>query len=385
MSRWILVVGLLAGAVICAFLFGPGVVEASMNRVTNRPPYSISNRARAIIEKQGIVDLHADSLLWGRNLAERSSRGQVDIPRLAEAGVALQAFTVVTKTPRGQNFQRNSGDTDNIQFLALLERWPLDAYRSLAARALHQAARLAEFERRSNGAFRIVRSRADLAQYLEARRGNPKLSAGFLGIEGAQALDGRLENVKPLYDAGFRMMSPSHFYDTEFGGSSAGVEKGGLTEDGKRLVARMESMSMLVDLAHAAPKTIDDVLAIATRPVVVSHTGVKGTCDTVRNLSDDHLRAIARNGGLIGIAYFDFAVCGKDAAAVARAILHAAQVAGVEHVALGSDFDGAVETPFDTTGVGLIADALLASGMSENDVAQVMGRNALRFLAAQLP
>jgi microsomal dipeptidase-like Zn-dependent dipeptidase len=142
---------------------------------------------------------------------------------------------------------------------------------------------------------------------------------------------------------------------------------------------------MLVDLAHASARTIDDVLAMATRPVVVSHTGVRATCDNARNLSDDQLRRIAATGGVIGIGYWDTAVCGQDAAAITRAIAHAASVVGPEHVALGSDFDGAVSVPFDTTGLAVLVDALLAAGLREEAIAQIMGGNVVRLLGQSLP
>ena len=150
------------------------------------------------------------------------------------------------------------------------------------------------------------------------------------------------------------------------------------------MVRRMEDRRMLVDLAHASSKTVDDVLAIARRPVLVSHTGLKGACDSPRNLSDDHLRRIARGGGIVGIAYFEVAVCGTDARAIARTITHAIDVVGVDHVALGSDFDGAIAAPFDTTGLPLLVDALLEAGFNESTIAQIMGGNALRFLLENL-
>jgi microsomal dipeptidase-like Zn-dependent dipeptidase len=147
----------------------------------------------------------------------------------------------------------------------------------------------------------------------------------------------------------------------------------------------MEEKRMIVDLAHASPKTIEEVLAMARRPVVVSHTGVRGTCDNTRNLSDDQLKAIARTGGVIGIGYWDTAVCGPDASAIARAIRYTANLVGVEHVALGSDYDGAIPAPFDTTGVVQITDALIAEGFSESDIEKIMGGNVFRLLAANLP
>jgi microsomal dipeptidase-like Zn-dependent dipeptidase len=181
------------------------------------------------------------------------------------------------------------------------------------------------------------------------------------------------------------MMSPSHFFDNDIGGSAHGVEKYGLTEKGKEVIRRMEAKGMLVDVAHASAKTIDDVLAMATKPVVVSHTGVKGTCDNQRNLSDDQLRSIAKTGGVIGIGFWDTAVCGQDAASIARAIRHAVNVAGIEHVGLGSDYDGAVKAPFDASGIALITDALINEGFSDEEIARVMGGNTIRLLLENLP
>ncbi len=385
MRKFILWLAVPLLAVLAAvFLWLPGFVGGSMNRVRQKPPYRVSARARDLWRRIPIVDLHADSLLWSRDLLERGSWGQVDVPRLIEGGVALQAFTIVTKTPRGLNFERNTGDSDNITLLSLVERWPPATWSSLTQRALYQASRLRDLEARSHGRFTIVRSAEDLRRYLERRRADPEITAGFLGVEGAHALDGDLANLSLLYQAGVRMMSPTHFFDNDIGGSSAGAEKTGLTAKGREMIRLMEARHMLVDVAHASPRTVDDVLAVATRPVIVSHTGVDGTCSNSRNLSDAQLRAIAHTGGVIGIAYFEVAVCGTGAAAIARAIRHAADTAGVDAVALGSDFDGAVEAPFDTTGLGLLIDALLDAGFREDEIAKIMGGNALRVLLAAL-
>ena len=368
------------------FLFGvlPGQVEKNMNAVLNKPPYTVSERAKALQKKIDIVDLHADTLLWARDVLARGSRGHIDVPRLIEANVALQAFSAVTKTPRGINFERNTDETDNILLLSLAELWPPRTWTSLTQRALYLASRLQQAAARSDGKLSVIRTPADLTSYLDRRHHEPGITAGLLTIEGAQALEGAVENVDVLYEAGFRMMSPSHFFDTEMGGSSAGVDKIGLTGKGREMVQRMQARHMLVDVAHASPKTIDDILSFATRPVVASHTGVKGTCDNSRNLSDDHLRRIAATGGLIGIAFFEFAVCGPDAKAIARAIRHAADVAGVDHVALGSDFDGAIAEPFDVTGLGLLIDALIDSGFGEDDIAKIMGGNAIKLFTGAL-
>jgi membrane dipeptidase len=331
------------------------------------------------------VDLHADSLLWGRDLNRRGESGHVDVPRLIAGHVAIQAFTVVTKTPRGLNVQRNDDRTDMITPLAILSRWPPRTWGSLRERALYQARRLQDAAGDSQGRLTVLRTREDLARYLERRKTEPAITAGLLGLEGAHALEGDLAAADALFDAGFRMMALTHFFDTEWAGSAHGVAKGGLTGKGRALVRRMEERHILLDLAHASPRTIAEALAMATRPVVVSHAGVKGTCDNVRNLSDGELRGVAATGGVVGIGFWDTAVCGRDPAAVARAIRYAVTVAGIDHVGLGSDWDGAVSVPFDAASVVELTDALLAAGFSDDEVAKVMGGNAVRLLSSVLP
>ncbi|KAF0250139.1 MAG: peptidase M19 renal dipeptidase, partial [bacterium] len=312
-------------------------------------------------------------------------RGQVDIPRLIEGNVAIQAFTVVTKTPRKLNIEKNDDKTDNILLLALCERWPIATWTSLTERALFQAKRLHGFASNSEGKLRIIKSKTDLESYLQDREKTPSITAGFLGIEGAHALDGKITNIDVLFDAGFRMMAPTHFFDNEIGGSAHGLERAGLTDLGKEMIKKMEARHMIIDLAHASPKTIDDVLALATGPVVVSHTGIKGTCDNNRNLSDEQIKNIAHKGGIIGIGYWDTAVCGKDAKAIVKAIRYVVDLVGVDYVALGSDFDGAVIVPFDTTGIVQITDTLLETGLTEKEIRKIMGGNLLRVLMESLP
>jgi len=386
MKKILIVTGVivLLGLAVLFFVV-PAQVEKSMNVTLNAPPYPASERAVELHKRLLIADLHADSLLWNRDLLERGSRGHVDVPRLIEGNVALQAFTIVTKTPRGMNIEANDASTDNVTLLAIAERWPVSAWSSLKERTLYQAGKLQDAAARSGGKLTLIKTSADLSSYLDRRAQDPAITAGFLGVEGAHALDGDLANIDALFDAGIRMMAPTHFFDNDIGGSAHGVEKGGLTEKGKEMIRRMEAKRMIVDVAHASAKTIDDVLALATRPVFVSHTGVKGTCDNARNLSDDQLKAIAATGGVIGIGYWDTAVCGTDARAIARAIRYATNLVGVEHIALGSDYDGAIPAPFDTTGLVQITDALMAEGFSEEEIGMIMGRNVLRLLVENLP
>jgi membrane dipeptidase len=367
------------------FLTIPRLVDEQQNKILKKPPYTASQRAFSLHKELIVADLHADSPLWGRDLLERSDYGQVDIPRLADGNVALQVFSLPTKSPHGLNIESNDDKSDDIFWLAVVELWPPKTWNSLAQRALYQARRLHQFERGSRGGFVVIETSADLSSYLQRRQSNSRLTAGLLSIEGAHALDGNLENLDVLYRAGYRMMSPSHSFDNDIGGSAAGVHKTGLTEKGREWVRQMESRHMIIDLAHASPKTIEEVLAIATRPVVVSHTGVKGTCNNNRNLTDDQIRAVASKGGLIGVGFWDTATCGTDAAAIAKAMRYIADRVGTDHVALGSDFDGAVTEPFDTTGVVEITDAMLQAGFSEQDIRLIMGENVMKFLQANLP
>lgn len=375
---------LLGGFLIFFFVFAPSYIESSLNPIINRPPYKIAENAGKLHEKLLVADLHADSLLWNRDLNEDSSIGQVDVPKLIGGNVALQAFTVVTKTPRNLNIERNTDETDNIFWLALAQHQPLENLWSLTKRATFQAGKLREYADRSGGKLVVIKTKRDLKSFLE-RRKTEKIVGGWLGIEGAHALDGKPENVDVLFDAGFRMMAPTHFFDNEMGGSAHGAEKYGLTDKGKEMIRRMEAKNMLVDVAHASEKTLEDVLQIATKPVVVSHTGVKGTCDNNRNLSDGQLKAIAKTGGLIGIGFWDTAICGEDARSIARAIRYTANLIGSPHVALGSDFDGSVKAPFDASGTGLITEALLNEGFTDEEIAQIMGGNIVKLLSENLP
>ena len=375
----------LALLIILFFSVLPSQVDQRANQVLATSYPTPSGRAQALHQKLFIVDLHCDALLWNRDLLARNNRGEVDVPRLIEGNMALQAFTVVSKVPLGLNIERNGDSKDMITLLAVAQRWPFATWGSLKQRALHQAQKLHEFAANAEGKFIIIKTREDLQNYLARRQENQNITAGFLGSEGAQVLEGNLENLDELYDAGFRMMAPTHFFDTEIGGSAHGLEKGGLTALGRDWVKKMEEKKIIIDLAHASPQTIDDVLALTTRPLVVSHTGVKGTCDNTRNLSDDHVKRIAQTGGVIGIGFWDTAVCGTDARAIAKSIRYAANLAGVEHVGLGSDFDGAVKTPFDAAHIIQLTEALLAEGFSDEEIALIMGGNALRVLQEVLP
>lgn len=380
----LIVVGILVIGFLLVVFTVPGYIDSSTNIVLPDRLISITPEARRLHAALRVVDLHDDLLLWNRDPLERHARGHADLPRLLEGRTAIQVFSAVTKSPRGLNYDSNTGDSDNITLLTVLQRWPPATWRSRTQRALHQARRLRDAARRSAGALTVIVSAADLDAFLNTPNAGTTALGGILAIEGLHALDGQLANVDTLYAAGYRMMGLTHFFDNEVAASAHGVSKGGLTELGRQIVRRMEALGIAVDLAHLAPAGVDEVLRMATRPVVVSHTGVQATCPGPRNLTDDQLRAIATNGGLIGIGYWDGAICEASAPSAARAMRHVALVAGVQHVALGSDFDGATEVPFDASQLVQMTQALLAEGFSEIEIRGIMGENAIRFLRASL-
>jgi membrane dipeptidase len=381
--RYKIAIGLVLVLAIAAAV-APAIAEHELNP-TRWPNHTPTAKAKKLHAQLRVVDLHADSLMAPRDLSDRSSRGHLDLPRLREGGIVLQGLGIVTKVPRGMNMQRNSGDSDLIRYLAIGSRWPPRTWDSLIERAVYQTERAAELEQREAGHFVVVRTRENLAQLLERRKWDKAAVGGLVGIEGAHALESKIENLDRLFAGGVRWVGLAHFFDNEWAGSAHGVDQGGLTARGRVLVARLEALKVTIDLAHSSARTITDVLAIARRPVIVSHTGVAGTCRGPRNLTDAQLKAVAANGGLIGIGFWDVATCGADTAAIARAIAHTIAIAGVDHVALGSDFDGAVTEPFDASGLAYVTDALLSAGVDEGTIKKVMGENALAFWARNLP
>jgi membrane dipeptidase len=231
----------------------------------------------------------------------------------------------------------------------------------------------------------VIETKGDLKKFISDRKSNHSLSSGMLGLEGAQPLEGELSNLDEFYRAGVRYIGLAHFFDNEWAGSAHGMNKGGLTDIGKGLIRKMDSLHIMIDLAHASQHTINDVLAIHDGPLLVSHTGVKGVCNNQRNLSDKHLIEIGKRNGLIGIGMWVTAVCGRDAAATAKSIRYVADKIGVDKVALGSDWDGAFEMHFDVTGLPRIVDALQQEGFTRSEIELIMGGNVRDFFLRSLP
>jgi len=372
-------------AIVSFFAFVPTQLDGYLNPVSEHQPYSPSEQARRLHNQLFVGDWHADSLLWNRNLNQRHDYSHVDIPRLQAGNVGLQMFTTVTRSPRGLNYDENASDApDNIKSLVLTQRWPIDTWTSLTARALHQARKLHTFAAQ-NSDLVIIKTKGDLANFVQNRKSKPKLVGGLLGTEGSHALDGKLHNVQNLFDAGFRMMSLQHFFDNKLGGSLHGQSQSGLTTFGREVVNEIARLSIILDVSHSSEAVVEDVLKIAKSPLVVSHTGFKGHCDTARNISDALMQKIAAQGGLIAVGYWKGAVCGETPRDVVKAMQYGLELVGEDHLSLGSDFDGTVRTAFDTSELVALTDEMLKASFTDSQIRKIMGGNMLKLLTQQLP
>lgn len=389
MKRWIRWGGgaviALAGLGVAAAAVVPPMLDARMNPVREHAPYAVSPAAAALHASVPVADLHADTLLWARDPAKRHTRGHTDLPRLREGSVFLQVFTAVTKSPSGLNYDENdAGASDDITKLAIAQRWPRRTWSSLEERARYQAARLARVAA-ADEAFEIVRTRTDLAAALARRESVPATMVGILGTEGAHPLEGDIAAVERLFADGYRVMGLQHFFDNALGGSLHGRSGEGLTAFGREAVAEMDRLGIVVDVAHSSEAVVRDVLAQTTRPVIVSHTGFEGHCSSPRNIPDALIAQIASRGGLIGVGYWRDVICDDSPAGIADAIAYGVATFGAEAIALGSDFDGTVTTALDASELAAITQALMDRGMTEAEIRGVIGENAVRFFAANLP
>jgi microsomal dipeptidase-like Zn-dependent dipeptidase len=375
---------LIAAAAIGFFGIAPGYVEGAMNQIDGKPLIAVSDEAKALHKTLNIVDLHSDTLMWNRDLNESASRGHMDLPRLQEGNVALQLFSSVTKTPKNQNYDGNGADTDNITLLTIAQLQPVKTWSSLVERSLYHAQKRDAAVAGSNGSINAVDTAGQLDALLAARQKDKRAVGAMLTIEGLQNLEGKAANLDRLYDAGFRMAGLTHFFDNELAGSMHGLKKGGLTPFGRDIVRRMEAKGMIIDIAHLSHKGVAEVLAMATRPVVSSHGGVQATCKVNRNLTDDEVRGVAKTGGIIGIGYWDGALCDTSPRAAAKAMKHVRDLVGIQFVALGSDYDGATTVRFDTSQLVQVTQALMEEGFTAAEIRAVMGENALRVIRAGL-
>jgi len=368
---------------------------------------SVSEKAKRLQSSSIVVDTHDDTtqrLLDPRfDLAFRHADGNIDIPRMREGGLTAIFFSIwIPGKIMGP---------EAVQ------------------KAIHQIDAVREAVRKHPNDLILATTAADVRT---AKKEN-KIAA-LMGVEGGHMMGNDLAVLRTFAALGVRYMTLTHMENNEWADSStAKPEHNGLTDFGKDVVREMNRLAMIVDISHVSDKTFCDVLATSKAPVFASHSSCRALCSAARNMTDDMIRDLAKNGGVIQINYHvgflsqefrdyeavhpdaekeineevkkrcgdneacryvegdqvvrEFMEAGKlpkvDWNLIVEHIDHAVKIASADHVGLGSDFDGAV-MPIgmqDVTHIPQITDALLKKGYSESDVRKILGENTLRVLS----
>jgi len=333
----------------------------------------ISREATDIYLDSDVIDLHIDSFIWqriwGYDLRKRHGHGvlgarlysQVDFPRALEAQLTGATWVITTNPGRSSRGRR-------LAFQRNLRR-----LRQIFAEVSDQ--------------FAIVRS---AAEYRAARDQNKH--AGFVGIQGGNALDDGLDALDDLDDTVLRI-TLVHLSTSSLGVTSAPLagNDAGLTDFGRQYVERLNDKKIFVDLAHISRRGFFDVIEVhdPSQPLLVTHTGVCGVHRHWRNLDDEQLRAIAGSGGTVGIMYQSSFLgdpyLGGRASRIVDHLEHIVRTVGEDHASLGSDWDGAIVTPRDMpTCLELprLVQLMLDRGWDSDRIRKILGANFLRVVAA---
>lgn len=359
-------------------------------------------RARRLATQYIGIDSHIDTmqreLILHEDLAERWGHGHADLPRLREGGVRAPFFALWVPTYyKGAEAVRRTLEL-----------------RDAAQRLFDQHPDQVELAQSASDIERIVKS--------------GKIAA-VLTTEGGHQIDDDLAVLREYRRRGILAMTLTHFRNNDWADSSTDKpEHNGLTPFGKEVVREMNRIGMIVDVSHVSDKTFYDAIAVSTKPVILSHSSCRALSDVPRNVTDDMLRALAKNGGVVGINFGEGFVNPKDAEMLKRAVNnisykvpdlvgkalddyaaeelkrdmapqkvaatiddvvaqidHAVKVAGIDHVGIGSDFDGISGPPNgleDISKMPYLVAALLKKGYSDDDVKKIMGGNTLRVIRA---
>ncbi len=357
--------------------------------------------------KPYIIDLHCDTPMRmkaeGFDIGLRNDHGQVDIPRMRDGGVSAVFFSVYCEGARGKTPEKYAEALEIIDLIQnQVGRFPRDL------------------------------TMTGSAEGIEAARDDGKIAI-LLGIEGGHMIDSSLDNLRRLYALGGRYLTLTHAKHTPWAGSSGDTpaDDPGLTEFGREVVGELNRLGMMVDVSHISDKTFAAVMETTKAPVIASHSSCRAISNHPRNMTDDMIRQVAENGGVVHINYYNgfldedyraranaakqfsekLAAARKELAdkpkelaqaewriamekidAVGRVSFarlldhfeHAVKVGGVEHVGLGSDFDGVEEElpegMLDISKMPALMEGLRGRGLSEDDVAKIMGGNTLRVM-----
>ena len=357
-------------------------------------------RARKLAAEAIGIDSHIDTvqrvLVMGEDLGKRWDAGHVDIPRLQEGGTHAPFFAlwVPVYFPGAEAVRRTLDLRDAMQSV-------LDTHKDQ---------------------MELATTAADIRRIVKAG----KISV-FLTVEGGHTIDDDLRVLRMYYQLGVRSMTLTHSRNNNWADSATDKPvHNGLTDFGREVVREMNRLGMLVDVSHVADKTFYDTLSVTSKPVIVSHSSMRAISPVPRNVTDEMLWALAKNGGVIGISFGEGFVNPKDAEALESAIKtettgpaltgralddyaaedvrnlfgtrvkvaatvadvadhidHAVRIAGIDHVGIGSDFDGVSGPPNgldDVSKMPALIEVLLERGYAERDVKKILGENYLRVI-----
>jgi membrane dipeptidase len=394
---------LLRAAFVCVLLTLVPVLVATQSA----PEAPISARAKQLHERAIVVDTHDDTtqrLVGDKtfNIAARNRNGNIDIPRMREGGLDAIFFSIWM-----------AGDVTG----------PV-----AVKRALDQIDAVREAVRTHPNDLTLATTVADIR-----RAAAEKKIAALMGVEGGHMIDNDLAVLRVFAALGVRYLTLTHSLNTTWADSSGDKPAhDGLTAFGKEVVRELNRLGMMVDISHVADKTFFDTIEVTRAPVIASHSSARAISSAPRNMTDDMLRAVAKNGGVVMINYHaaflseEFRAaprspalqakidavakqCGDNEACsimegervnheamaagelpkvtwekIVEHIDHVVKIAGADHVGLGSDFDGAT-MPIgmeDVSKLPKITDALLKKGYSEADIEKILGGNILRVMEA---
>lgn len=385
--------------------FSVGLVGWLAGTAAADEPREITDAARELHRGALLFDAHNNlipALLRRKDTSidsidlKRFQQGlHTDLPRIREGGVGAEFFATYVAPDRVKKGQAVRDTLEQIeQIKRLMERFP--------------------------DQWELATTSADI----ERLRAQGKM-AGLIAIENGESIDGSLAVLRSYFQAGARCLALTH--DDTHGWADAALDKskhGGLGQFGAQVVAEMNKLGMVIDLSHASDETIHDVLELSRAPVVFSHSGARAIGPHTRNLSDDTLKAIAKNGGVVHVNFFSGYMTKKTIEAyqkrtkaahelrksfrsdehyqlalqqwlkdnplpattvsdVVDHIEHIVKVAGVDHVGLGSNFDGIVSVPRDLNDVSCfprLTQALLDRGFDSDSIRKILGENSLRVL-----
>jgi membrane dipeptidase len=406
MHRVLLVLAL--GALACAR--PPHPPSPTSSRSMTIP--EVTPRALRVYREAFVIDTHNDMpsriLEDGYDPDVRHApgfgprEGHTDLPRLIESGITA----------------------------GFMSAWVSSSYASRPgasfARAMEHVTTIRGWVDRHPDRLLLATTAADVRRARAAGK-----IAILIGVEGGHAIESSLDRLRDLHARGVRYLTLTWNNGLAWAGSSmgeGGTRTGGLTDFGREVVREMNRLGMLVDVSHVSDSTFFDAVATSSAPVIASHSSARALADWPRNLTDEQLRAVARSGGVVNVNFFSLflddeyrgrveavqariatARAGSDSAGIARLaalrdsllaaipptpfgvlidhIDHVARIAGVDHVGIGSDFDGVSALPAgmeDVTRLPRIAQALLDRGWSEDDVKKMLGGNMLRVMTRVL-